>query len=224
MINDLRQLMLYNSMRSLATHNNASGDERAMMEATHREANKRRGDPDSRAIWLVRGACLASVIALAVLFASQGFAAGDHSGFGFNSDVSAGTSEVFLTGGGSFTPVFDPETGFVKSAGGFRCIGDVTQGQLTGCADGEGVRWDAEALLASSGFKCIGSESLKTAFTSDRVVVMQAEFYRAGDGNVASFSAKMFVSEDDLDPEVDGVQNVWIQGVGCGPAVVHFSS
>jgi hypothetical protein len=32
----------------------------------------------------------------------------------------------------------------------------------------------------------------------------------------------MIVSESDLAPEIDGVQNVWIQGIGCGPAVVSF--
>jgi hypothetical protein len=177
-----------------------------------------------RPTFYVRLVCLASVVALAILFAGQGSASNAHTGFGFNGDVIATTGSVFLSGGGSFNQGTSQETGFVKSAGGFRCTTAVTQGQLAGCAEGEGVRWDAEELLTSSGFKCIGSESPKTAFTSDRVVVMQADFYRAGNGNEASFSAKMFVSEDDLDPEVDGVQNLWIQGVGCGPAVVHFSS
>jgi hypothetical protein len=187
-----------------------------MLNAIHR----RRDTSLFRPTFYVRLVCLASVVALAILFAGQGSASNAHTGFGFNGDVIATTGSVFLSGGGSF----NQETGFVKSAGGFRCTTTVTQGLLAGCAEGEGVRWDAEELLTSSGFKCIGSESLKTAFTSDRVVVMQADFYRAGDGNEASFSAKMFVSEDDLDPEVDGVQNLWIQGVGCGPAVVHFSS
>jgi hypothetical protein len=34
----------------------------------------------------------------------------------------------------------------------------------------------------------------------------------------------MIVSQDDLAPEIEGVQNVWIQGVGCGSAIVHFNS
>jgi hypothetical protein len=53
---------------------------------------------------------------------------------------------------------------------------------------------------------------------------MRGEFYRAGDGNEESFVANMFVSDHDLDPDVDGVQNLWIAGVGCGPAIVHFSA
>jgi hypothetical protein len=32
----------------------------------------------------------------------------------------------------------------------------------------------------------------------------------------------MIVSEIDLAPEIPGVQNVWIQGIGCGSAVVNF--
>ena len=33
----------------------------------------------------------------------------------------------------------------------------------------------------------------------------------------------MIVSETDLAPDIDGVQNVWIQGVGCGPAIANFN-
>ena len=47
--------------------------------------------------------------------------------------------------------------------------------------------------------------------------------YRAGDGNDESFTAPMIVSETDLAPGIPGEQNLWIKGVGCGPAVVHFS-
>jgi hypothetical protein len=49
--------------------------------------------------------------------------------------------------------------------------------------------------------------------------VLQADFYRAGDGNDESFTAQMIVSETDIAPGV----NLWIQGVGCGKAIVHFS-
>jgi len=34
----------------------------------------------------------------------------------------------------------------------------------------------------------------------------------------------MIVSETDIAPEIPGDQNVWVQGVGCGSAVVHFSN
>ena len=62
------------------------------------------------------------------------------------------------------------------------------------------------------------------AHSGDATVVLSADFYRAGDGNDESFTAKMIVSADDFAPNAPGVQNVWVQGVGCGSAVVHFSS
>ena len=54
--------------------------------------------------------------------------------------------------------------------------------------------------------------------------MFQADFFRQGDGNRASFSAKVFISAKDQDPDTAGIQNVWIQGVGCAPAMAHFSS
>jgi len=50
-----------------------------------------------------------------------------------------------------------------------------------------------------------------------------ADFYRQGDGNDESFTAKMIVSNSDLAADIPGVQNVWIQGVGCGSATVNFN-
>jgi hypothetical protein len=148
--------------------------------------------------------------------------------FGFNSTNISGfpTGAARLTGGGAFNLA----TGFVKSAGGFRCTEDVNQGPLTGCQSGQGVRWDTATLLASTTFKCTGaaSEPLKTANTSPGnitpdTVVLLADFYRAGDGNDESFTGKMIVSSHDLDPDTPGVQNVWIEKVGCGTAVVNFN-
>jgi hypothetical protein len=63
----------------------------------------------------------------------------------------------------------------------------------------------------------------KLAVTSPDRVVLLADFYRAGDGVDESFTAQMIVSETDLAPNVDGVQTLWIQGVGCGDAVAHFA-
>jgi hypothetical protein len=153
-------------------------------------------------------------------------------GFGFNAPDISGfpTGAVRLTGGGAY----DLTTEFVNSAGGFRCLEDVTQGPLSmsinpddpgPCLAGQGVRWDTAALLTSTTFKCTGlaTEQLKTALTSDTTVVLQADFYRAGDGNDESFTAQMIVSETDLAPDISGIQNVWVQGVGCGTATVHFS-
>src|SRR5207249_10471966 len=80
------------------------------------------------------------------------------------------------------------------------------------------------ALLSSTTFKCTGatSEPLQTANTSANTVVLVADFYRQGDGNDESFTAKMIVSEVDLDPVTPGIQNVWIQQVGCGTGIVNF--
>jgi hypothetical protein len=142
--------------------------------------------------------------------------------FGFEVKSISGfpKGEVFLTGGGAY----DPESGFLKTGGGFRCLADIEQGPLNGCKAGEGVRWDASEILASTTFKCSGAaeEALKTAVTDDNTIVMQADFYRQGDGVDESFTAKMFVSADDEAPDLPGVQNIWIQGVGCGTANVHF--
>jgi len=52
---------------------------------------------------------------------------------------------------------------------------------------------------------------------------MVAEFYRQRDGVDVSFTAKMFVSEVDADRNLPGIQNVWIQVVGCGEAIVNFN-
>ena len=153
---------------------------------------------------------------------------GGNNAFGFNSTNISGfpTGAARLTGGGAFNLA----TGFVKSAGGFQCLEDVNQGPLTGCQASQGVRWDTATLLTSTTFKCTGaaSEPLKTANTSPGnttpdTVVLLADFYRAGDGNDESFTGKMIVSTHDLDPETPGVQNVWIEKIGCGTAAVNFN-
>jgi hypothetical protein len=152
-------------------------------------------------------------------------------GFGFNGTVSGfPTGKVFLTGGGAF----DRTTNFADSAGGFSCLEDVLQGPLSTsintndpgpCRAGEGVRWDTAALLPSTTFKCTGAatEPLKTAVTGDRTVVLQGDFYRAGNGNDESFTAKIIVSDGDIAPDFPGV-NLWVERVGCGSAqAVNFS-
>jgi hypothetical protein len=159
--------------------------------------------------------------------ARPAFRAGGRSGFGFNGTVSGfPTGAVRLTGGGSFDPstasnIVPTETS-VASAGGFDCTLAVAQGPLTGCALGEGVRWDTVQLLASTSFKCTGSDAPKPATTGDHTVVLLADFYRAGDGNVHSFRAQMIVSDEDLSPDLPGVR-LWVQGVGCGTAIANFN-
>ncbi len=162
-------------------------------------------------------------IALPLLPMSSALSQEAHQSFGFNAASISGfpTGTARLTGGGAY----DPETGFLKTGGGFRCLVDINQGPLAGCKAGQGVRWDAVALLATTTFKCTGGagETLKTAVTDDNTVVMVADFYRQGDGNDESFTAKMFVSEIDEALDLPGTQNVWIQGVGCGDAIANFN-
>jgi len=153
---------------------------------------------------------------------SQASASGNDS-FSFNApEISGfpGGRSVELTGGGAYSL---PD--FVHSGGHFRCTSDIAAGPFSGCLAGQGVRWDPSALLSSTTFKCTGAagEPLKAAETGDKTVVIFADFYRQGDGNDESFTAQMIVSETDLDPVAPGVQNVWVQGVGCGTAITNFN-
>jgi hypothetical protein len=148
---------------------------------------------------------------------------------GFPGDFSGGT--VFLTGGGAYdlntASNTDPESAFVHSNGGFRCLETVAQGPLKGCLAGQGVRWDTDGLLESTRFKCTGAtnEPAKFAVTDAHTEVLLSDFYRAGDGNDASFKGvQVIVADHDLAPDIDGTQNIWIQQVGCGTAHVNFSS
>jgi len=162
-----------------------------------------------------------AVGALLVPISNAHSQAAKHS-FAFNAASISGfpSGEIFLTGGGAY----DEQSGFLKTGGGFRCKADINQGPLAGCKAGEGIRWDASEIVASTGFKCTGSatEPLKTAVTDDNTIVMQADFYRQGDGVNESFTALMIVSAEDLDPDQPGTQNVWVQGVGCAEAIVNF--
>jgi len=186
------------------------------------------------------GASVTAAVALAaalLVFVVPATAANGHVAVGFNApsiagfpgDFSGGT--VFLTGGGAYDPASasntQPENAFVHSNGGFRCLQDVRQGPLHGCLQGEGVRWDTDGLLQSTRFKCTGaaSEPAKVAVTDEHTAVLTSDFYRAGDGNDASFkNVQVIVADHDLAPDIDGVQNVWIQQLGCGTADVNFSS
>ena len=157
-------------------------------------------------------------------------------GFGFNGVVSGFPKGVVsLSGGGAFELTGAPQTNFVRASGGFSCLKDVEQGPLSialheplgNCLQGQGVRWDTATLLDSTTFKCTGdkTEQKKTATTSDTTVVLQADFYRAGDANDESFTAKIIVSETDIArDDIPGLQNLWVEGVGCGTAIVHFSN
>ncbi len=168
----------------------------------------------------------AAVLSIAALGSSAALAAGSTTGFGFAAPDVSGfpAGSVALTGGGAFN--LSAAAGSVHAGGGFSCTNDVGQGFLNGCLQGEGVRWDTAGLLSSTTFKCTGAagESLKSATTGQDTVVLQADFYRAGDANDESFSAQMVVSTRDIAGDIDGSQNVWVQGVGCGSATVHFGA
>jgi len=186
------------------------------------------------------GVSLAAVVVLAasaLILVVQAAAANGRVGVGFNAPSIAGFpgdfsgGEAFLTGGGAYDPASasnaDPESAFVHSNGGFRCLADVRQGPLQGCLQGQGVRWDTDGLLQSTSFKCTGraTEAKKTAVTDAHTAVLVSDFYRAGDGNDASFKGvQVIVSDHDLAPDIDGIQNVWIQQLGCGTANINFSS
>jgi hypothetical protein len=174
-----------------------------------------------KTIALVPAVLAAAVLLIAAPAQAAGGRNSGNTGFGFNATGISGapTGAARLTGGGAF----NLERGFAKSAGGFRCTSDVAQGPLTGCLAGQGVRWDTAELLASTSFTCTG-EMEPLAETNQDTVVLLADFYRAGDGNDESFTAKMIVSASDIAPNVAGIQNVWIQGVGCAPAIANFSS
>jgi hypothetical protein len=148
--------------------------------------------------------------------------------FGFNASLISGFPggrAAEMTGGGAYNlDRNSPDQSFVRSGGGFRCLSNISAGLFSGCLAGEGVRWDTAALLGSTMFQCTGSDAVKTAFTGDKTAVLLADFYRQGDGNIESFTAKMIVSDSDLDPIAPGVQNVWIQSIGCATdAVVSFN-
>ena len=174
-----------------------------------------------------------AILLFGVILATPGVQATGHDPFGFNaSEVSGISGKVRITGGGAYSL---PD--FVHSGGGFRCTEAVTAGPFAndlntesrlekgpGCQAGEGVRWDTTELLSSFQFKCFGADTPHTASTNDKTVVMRADFYEASNGIHESFAdVPMIVSAVDLRPDLDGNQNVWIAGVGCGSAIVSFN-
>src|SRR5919198_1488541 len=108
---------------------------------------------------------LVAFVATSVTATASAAPGGVRVAYGFNAPDIRGfpTGAVSLSGGGAF----DPSSGFVHTAGGFRCNETVAQGPLRGCGAGEGIRWDTALLLAGTTFKCTGSatEAAKTAAT-----------------------------------------------------------
>src|SRR5262245_59253626 len=167
---------------------------------------------------------MTAVLAVAALFLplSNAHSQSPQRSFNFNAESVSGfpTGEVRITGGGTF----DPVAGVVHGHGSFRVLQDINQGPLAGLKAGEGVKWDSDARLRSYDIQCTGPEVPRTVSTGENTIVMRAEFYRAGDGNTASFHAVMFVSSDDQDGGLSGVQTVWVHGVGCSEANVHVNN
>ena len=173
-------------------------------------------------------AALAAAALILVIGASAAVAAGPNTSFSFNArditGLNATSGAVTLTGGGAFGPTTHP----AHAGGSFSCTSTVvvvgTPPLLNGCQTGQGVRWDSDTLVPTQTFKCVASSPVaNNVSTSDDTVVLHADFYRAGDGTDESFQANMIVSAHDIDNVVPGVQNVWIQGVGCATGAVHFS-
>jgi hypothetical protein len=170
---------------------------------------------------------IATMVALVGLTLGTGMgssaSASGNDSFSFNAPVVSGFPRgraAEITGGGSYIL---PD--FIHAGGSFGCLSDISAGLFTGCQTGQGVRWDTDTVLTSTTFKCTGAadEILKAAETGDKTVVMLSDFYRQGDGDDESFTAQMIVSQTDLDPVADGVQNIWIQQIGCGTALVNFN-
>jgi hypothetical protein len=188
-----------------------------------------------RRIHMRRGIKIATILMASTVLAGFAFGftasspanAASRVGFGFNGQLSGfPTGAAKLTGGGAYDPTGIGPDSFVHSGGGFRCTDTVSQGPLTGCAAGQGVRWDTVQVLPSISFKCNGaSDTAHTVTTDSDTVVLLADFYRAGDGIHESFSSvPMFVSAQDERPDLPGNQRVWIAGVGCGDGQVNFSN
>ena len=157
-------------------------------------------------------AALASMFALA-LVVSIAHAAGNH---GVHVQADRIGDAIELKGAGAF------DGAFATLNGKFRVTRDIPAGPLGGLRDGDSGHWKATQVLPTSGFKCAGPDAVKDVFSDDDTIVFQADFFRQGDGNRASFSAKVFISAQDEDPATPGIQNVWIQGVGCDQVVVDL--
>ena len=163
--------------------------------------------------------CFTAAVLVLVVGASAASAGSSRTGFAFASrDVrGAPAGAVAVVGGGAF----DSSGTFARGGGAFRCTESVGQGPLVGCQSGQGVRWHTDTALAATPFRC-ATDAVKTGTADADTAVFRATFFRAGDGNGPSFTANMIVAGHDIAPDLDGMQNVWIQGVGCANASVHL--
>jgi hypothetical protein len=184
-----------------------------------RSRDHARGHTPRRA--LVRLLAFLAIAAVPALVgaASASASVPQHTAFAFLSPHIAGapTGAVAMTGIGAY----DTSTGSLHANGLFRCTDSVAQGPLSGCMSGQGIRWSSTTLNATQRFVC-GTDAAKTVTTDNGTVAFNTDFFRIGDGATPSFRANVIVSTHDIAPDVPGVQNTWIQGVGCGSALQFF--
>jgi hypothetical protein len=162
------------------------------------------------------------IAATAVLLGSSvALAAPASTNFDFHApNVTGGSGSLAFNGAGNFNAT----SGVLDVHGHFKCTSTVSSGPLGGCMSNQGGQWVSTLALRSTPFKCTATDpaGVKTATIADDTAVLQAHFFRAGDGNTASFTANVIVSQHDIAPDIAGVQNVWVQGVGCATASVHM--
>jgi hypothetical protein len=181
----------------------------------------------ARRKYIVRLLSVASIALLAIALGAASASAstassaeGQRTAFAFISPHIAGapTGSAAMTGFGTY----DTTAGTLRANGLFRCTTSVAQGPLSGCMQGQGVRWSSTTFNATQKFVC-GTDAAKTVTSDNQTVAFKADFFRAGDRSTPSFTANVIVSAHDIAPDVTGVQNTWIQGVGCGSALQFFA-
>jgi hypothetical protein len=190
-----------------------------MMISRHRDRPNGRTPRNALARLVALSVIAAVPVLLGVASASAGVA--NDPAFLFVSPHVAGapTGSVAITGVGSY----DTSAGSLHANGLFRCTNSVAQGPLAGCMSGQGVHWSSATLNATQRFVC-GTDAAKTVTTDSSTAAFKADFFRLGDTGSPSFSANVIVSAHDIAPDVQGVQNTWIQGVGCGSALQFFAN
>jgi hypothetical protein len=171
-------------------------------------------------MWHAVSAVAFATIAV-LLGSSVALAAPASTHFNFQApNVSGGSGSLVFDGAGDFNAT----SGVLDAHGHFKCTSTVSSGPLSGCMTNQGKHWESALALRSTPFKCTATDpaGVKTATIADDTAVLQAHFFRHGDGPTASFTANVIVSQHDIAPDIAGVQNVWVQGVGCATAAVHF--
>ena len=178
-----------------------------------------------RRVHLLKGWHAVSAVAIAItavlLGSSVAVAAPTSTKFVFHApNVTGGSGSLTFNGKGDFNPI----SGVLAARGHFTCTSTVSSGPLGGCMTNQGTNWESTLALRSTPFKCTATDpaGVKTATIADDTAVLQAHFFRAGDGPTASFTANVIVSQHDIAPDIAGVQNVWVQGVGCATARVQL--